>query len=121
MNYYQIYFHNLTSVLESLHNQLRKNIKWRWGQKGRNSFEKFKELLCSPKLLVHYSNSLPLIIGCDSSPFTIGTFLSHKYPDNFFTIITDHKPLLGILLENKSIPIIVALRIQKLAIIWKRK
>ena len=34
-----------------------------------------------------------------------------------FTIMTDHKPLLGILAENKSIPIMAASRIQRWAII----
>ena len=52
------------------------------GREERNSFEKVKELLCSPKLLVHYINLLPLIIACVVSFYRIGAVLYHKYPDN---------------------------------------
>ena len=82
INYYGRHLPNLASVLEPLHNLPRKNIKCRWGRKERTSFETVKELLCSPKLLVHYSNSLPLIIACDASPYTVRAVLSHTYPGN---------------------------------------
>ena len=156
INYYQRHLPNLASVLEPLHNLLRKNVQWRWGRKERNTFEKVKKPLCSPKLPVHYHNSLALIIAFDASPYRIGAGLSHKYPGNSerpiaymsrslssveknysqigkesldavkkfdqyiygrFTITTDRKPLLGILAENKSIPIMAASRMQRWAII----
>ena len=123
----------------------------------RNSFQKFK---CFPKLLVHFNNSLPLIIACDTSPNSIGVILSHRYPENSkrlitcmsrslssaeknyseikkeslslmdsvkkfhqyicglsFIISTDHKPFLGIMSKNKTVPIIAASRIQPWAIV----
>ena len=106
---------------------------------------------CSSKLLLHFNNSLPLIIACGASLYGIRAALSHKYPDipqrpiaylsrslssagefdisghcekiyqficdHSFTIITDHKPFLGNLAENKSVPIMPAARIQRCAII----
>ena len=82
LNYYRRHLPNLSSVLEPLHNLLRKNVKWKWEKKEKESFDRIKKLLCSSKLLVHYSASLPLIIDCDASQYGIGAVLSHKYPDN---------------------------------------
>ena len=78
INYYRRHLPDLVSVLEPLHNLLRKSIKWRWGRKERNNFEKVKEPLFSLKLLVPFL----LIIACDTSLYEIGAALSHKYPDN---------------------------------------
>ena len=78
INYYRRHLPDLVNVLEPLHNLPRKSIKWRWGRKERNNFEKVKEPLFSPKLLVPFL----LIIACDTSLYGIGAALSHKYPDN---------------------------------------
>ena len=51
IHYYLRHLPNLASVLESLHNLLRKNVKRRWGRK--ESFEKATEFLCSLKLFAH--------------------------------------------------------------------
>ena len=32
-------------------------------------------------LLVHFDNSLPLILSCDASPYGVGAVLSHKMSD----------------------------------------
>uniref|UniRef100_UPI00109F456C uncharacterized protein K02A2.6-like n=1 Tax=Podarcis muralis TaxID=64176 RepID=UPI00109F456C len=110
-------------------------------------------LLSSDSVLVQYSESRPLVLACDASPFGIGAVLSHRFPDgreaplayfsrtlspterNYsqldkealalvagvkrfheylygrtFDLITDHKPLLGLLTGDRPTPPVLSPR-----------
>uniref|UniRef100_UPI0010A03C36 uncharacterized protein K02A2.6-like n=1 Tax=Podarcis muralis TaxID=64176 RepID=UPI0010A03C36 len=110
-------------------------------------------LLSSDSVLVQYSESRPLVLACDASPFGIGAVLSHRFPDgreaslayfsrtlspterNYsqldkealalvagvkrfheylygrtFDLITDHKPLLGLLAGDRPTPPVLSPR-----------
>ncbi|XP_026562549.1 uncharacterized protein K02A2.6-like [Pseudonaja textilis] len=125
-------------------------------QREETAFQRTKDLLTSDAVLIQYSETLPLSVTCDASPFGIGAVLSHTLPDgteapiaffsrtlaklerNYsqldkealaivagvkrfheylygrnFSIITDHKPLLGILAGNKATPNILSPRMTR--------
>ena len=60
---------NLSTLLAPLYKLLRNGVVWRWGRPQRQAFDGAKELLSSPKLLVHYDATKELILTCDASPY----------------------------------------------------
>ena len=159
LNYYHRFLPDVATVLEPLHELLRKGTAWKWNSEQQEAFESAKELLQSAKLLVHFNPDLELIIASDASNYGIGAVLSHKMPDgterpigyvsrslnsaerNYstiekealaiivgvkkfhqflyghrFTIKTDHKPLEGLLRENKGISSQASSRVQRWAL-----
>lgn len=81
LNYYHRFLPNLSTWLAPLHNLLRKSIKWHWGSGQRKAFEKSKQLIQSPEVLVHYDTQKDLILACDASPYGVGAVLSHRMVD----------------------------------------
>ena len=65
----------------------------------RNSFQKVS---CSPKLLVPFNNTLPLIIACDASPYAIRALLSHRYQESSKRLITSMSRSLSSAEKNYS-------------------
>ena len=49
LNYYHRHLPNLADIVEPLHRMLCRSSKWNWGRKQKQSFQKIKEILCSPK------------------------------------------------------------------------
>ncbi|XP_064642179.1 uncharacterized protein K02A2.6-like [Lineus longissimus] len=160
LNYYERFLRNRATVLEPLHELLRKKGSWHWGPDQQKAFVVSKELLQSSKILVHYDPAKEIIVAPDASPYGLGAVLSHpgeiKGQDrpvayasrslssaerNYsqlekealalifavkkwhqylwgrtFTLLTDHKPLVGLLHQDKPIPPTAALRIQRWAL-----
>ena len=81
LNYCHIHLSNLSTILEPLHEVLRKGAKWKWQDRLKQSFRKAKRMLCSSKRLVHYGPSKPLVVSCNASPYGIGPVASHTLPD----------------------------------------
>ena len=54
LNYYHRHLPNLAHILELVNNLLRKKSKWNCEREQKQSFDKIKEILCSPKLLIHF-------------------------------------------------------------------
>ena len=69
---------DMASRLERLYELLRKGTKWRWGKEQQNLFDKAKDVLCNPRLLVHFNLKKPLILACDASPYGVGGVLAHN-------------------------------------------
>jgi len=82
VNYYSKFLPNLASSLAPLYQLLNKNTKWMWTKKQAMTFQAIKTALKSSSLLVHFDNSLPLILSCDASPYGVGAVLSHKMSNN---------------------------------------
>ena len=51
LNYYCKFLPNLSSTLHPLYSLLQKSTKWTWGSEEKETFEKAKALLSSPRLL----------------------------------------------------------------------
>lgn len=159
LNYYHRFLPDVSTVLEPLHELLRKGKPWKWETRQRQAFETAKKCLQSEQLLVHFDDTKPLYLSCDASPYGVGAVLSHrlqngtdrpigymsrslssaergysqlekealaiifglkKFHQYLFgkhcTIVTDHKPLLGLLGEHKGIPQQAAARMQRWAL-----
>ena len=81
LNYYGKFIANLASVLAPLHQLLRKDVRWKWGEAEEDAFQRSKkELLASP-VLVHYDPRRELLLACDTSPYGVGAVLSQRMED----------------------------------------
>ena len=88
INYYGKFLQNLATTLFPLYSLLQKNKRWSWGQSQAEAFDAVKKLLLSSRVLVHFDDSLPLVLSCDASPYGIGAVLSHIMPNG------DERPVL---------------------------
>ena len=80
-NYYGQFIKNLSSEIAPLNKLLTKNEQFVWGSDEENAFQRSKELLQSPDVLVHYDQEKELILSCDASPYGIGVVLAHRMGD----------------------------------------
>ena len=81
LNYYHRFIPDAATVLEPLHQLLRKGTNWQWLEEQQIAFEKAKELLQSAELLVHFDPRKELILASDASDYGVGAVLSHKMED----------------------------------------
>ena len=81
VNYYCKFIPDLSSLLHPLYALLRKRREWKWGSQEEEAFVKAKEMLQSPRVLVHYNPDLPLVLATDASPYGVGAVLSHQFPE----------------------------------------
>ncbi|XP_062401725.1 LOW QUALITY PROTEIN: uncharacterized protein K02A2.6-like [Sardina pilchardus] len=159
LNYYHRFLPNVATVLEPLHELLRKGVPWKWEKRHESAFDAAKKCLQSEQLLMHFDDTKPLYLACDASPYGVGAVLSHRLQDGadrpigymsrslssaergysqlekealaiifglkkfhqylygkHCTIVTDHKPLLGLFGELKGIPQQAAARMQRWAL-----
>ena len=78
LNYYHRFLPDVATVLEPLHQLLRKGEKCKWLEEQQTAFDKAKELLQSADLLVHFDPEKELILETDASDYGVGAVLSHK-------------------------------------------
>ncbi len=64
LNYYHRFLPSVSTMLEPLHELLRKG----WGKRQSQAFEAAKKSLQSEQLLVHFDDTKPLYLSCDASP-----------------------------------------------------
>ncbi|XP_060810048.1 uncharacterized protein K02A2.6-like [Amyelois transitella] len=81
LNYYGKFIPNLSSILNPLHNLLKKDNQWDWNPSCAIAFDNAKKSLLSDKVLAHYEEGRPLVLSVDSSAYGIGAVLAHRYPD----------------------------------------
>ena len=78
LNYCHRFLPDVATVLEPLHQLLRKGSKWAWLEQQQTAFEEAKELLQSTDLLVHFDPEKELVLATDASDYGVGAVLSHK-------------------------------------------
>ena len=78
LNYYHRFLPDVATILEPLHQLLRKGSKWQWQREQQEAFAKSKELLQSAELLVHFDPAKELVLATDASDYGVGAVLSHK-------------------------------------------
>ena len=82
INYYGKFLPNLSMVLIPLYKLLKNNTSWKWSTEQAKAFQDAKNLLKSPRVLIHYDSSRPLMLTCDASPYGVGAVLAHIMDDN---------------------------------------
>ena len=78
VNYYGKFLPNLATLLSPLYALLQKRRPWKWAAEQAKTFRDVKALLQSSRVLVHFDDSLPLVLETDASPYGVGAVLSHN-------------------------------------------
>lgn len=78
VNYYSRFVKNLQILCTPLHELLTKNSSWEWTERHQNAFEKIRESISSPAILVHFDPKQPIILACDSSIRGLGAVIQHR-------------------------------------------
>jgi transposase InsO family protein len=81
ITFYARFIPQVGTLAAPLYNLTRKNVRFHWNARCKQSFQKLKTELTSCRVLVPYQPSLPLILATDSSPWALGGVLSHQFPD----------------------------------------
>ena len=81
LSYYSWFLPNMATLLAPLYQLLRNGEQWCWSRKHESAFEKAKEQLVSSQVLAHFDPDVEIRLACDTSDYSIGAVLSHKYPD----------------------------------------
>ena len=66
LNYYHRFVPDAATILEPLHQLLRKGSTWQWQKEKQEAFAKSKELLQSVELLVHFDPAKELVLATDT-------------------------------------------------------
>ncbi|XP_056132701.1 uncharacterized protein K02A2.6-like, partial [Lampris incognitus] len=77
LNYYGRFMRDLSTVLQPLHQLLKKEVEWKWTPECAAAFKAAKEQLVKSSVVVHYDTQKPLRLACDASPYGIGAVMSH--------------------------------------------
>lgn len=78
-NFYAKFVPNAATILEPLYDLLKKNVKWNFERKCKNSFLKAKQMLTSTSILDHYDPDKELNLTVNASSVGIGAVISQKY------------------------------------------
>lgn len=81
INFYHKYIPNSATILDPLHNLLRKNQQFIWSHECEKAFNTIKALLCSQPVLEIYDPNLPINIYTDASIEGVGAILKQIQPD----------------------------------------
>ena len=81
LNYYGNFTPNLSTLLQPLHELLRKGVKWAWIEECEKAFVHSKSELVADKVLVPYDEKRKLILACDTSPYGVGAVILHVMDD----------------------------------------
>ena len=81
VNYYSKFIPNCSIILSPLYSLLQKNSRWTWNSTEDDCFKQAKELLTSPRLLVHYDLNKKILLSTDASSYGIGAVLTHQMED----------------------------------------
>lgn len=76
VNYYRSFVKNASSILNPLHELLKKNCHWVWKPEHDNAVKQIKEQLASEQNLAHFNPDAQLVLTVDASPSGLGAILS---------------------------------------------
>ncbi|KAI4881016.1 hypothetical protein NFI96_011261 [Prochilodus magdalenae] len=81
LNYYGRFLKDLSTLLQPLHQLLKKEVPWTWSPECDIAFQKTKQQLLHSSLVGHYDTQKPLRLACDASPYGLGAVISHTMED----------------------------------------
>lgn len=82
INFHHKFIPHSATILDPLHNLLRKNVKFYWSKECQESFEKVKSLMCSEPILKIFDPESQIIIYTDASIKGVGAVLKQKDENN---------------------------------------
>ena len=80
-NYYRWFVKDFAKIVRLLHEMIRKENKWSWGEKQQKAFEELKERFTTEPVLVTPDLDKEMRVKADASDFVMGGVLSMKYED----------------------------------------
>ena len=80
-NYYRWFVKDFAKIAKPLHEMMRKEKKWDWGEKQQKVFEELKRRFTTEPVLVTPDLDKEMRVEADVSDFAIGGMLSMKYED----------------------------------------
>ena len=81
VNYYKWFVKDFVKIAKLLHEMMRKEIKWNWGEKQQKAFKELKERFMTEPVLVTPDLNRKMRIEVDVSDFVMGRVLSIKCKD----------------------------------------
>ncbi|XP_054280986.1 uncharacterized protein K02A2.6-like [Macrosteles quadrilineatus] len=82
VQYYSKFIKDASTLLNPLHQLLRKEKRFHWSQECEKAFTCVKEEIASDTVLTPYNPDFPVILATDASPVGLSAVLSHKMPNN---------------------------------------
>ena len=133
LTFYRRFLPNLATILQPLHQLLKKGQVFRWVIDHERAFDMAKELLRKPpvpedkeqSVAFHSITMAPAEknysqVKKEASAMICGVREFHKYLwGRHFNIYTDHKPFLGLLGEMKPLPKYSSSRLQRWALLMQ--
>jgi len=80
-NYYRRFVKDFAKIAKLLHEMMRKEMKWNWGERQQKTFEELKERFTTEPVLVIPDLDKEMRVEADASDFTTGGVLSMKCED----------------------------------------
>ena len=75
-NYYRWFVKDFAKIAKPLHEMMRKETKWSWGERQQKAFEKLKEKFTTEPVLVIPDLDKEIRVEADASDFVMGGVLS---------------------------------------------
>lgn len=79
LNHYRKFVPNMATIVHHLCNLLKDNTDWMWSDECQRSFDRLKQVITSPDVLVHYNPSLKIKLTCDASNYGLGAVFSRVF------------------------------------------
>lgn len=81
VNYYGRFVPDLATIAYPLMRLLKKQQEFHWDKDCEEAFLTIRDVVASDKVLVPYSDSLPVVLATDASPYGVSAVLSHVFPN----------------------------------------
>ena len=83
IQFYSPFAKQLSDIAHPLYDALKndRETKFTWTERMNVAFAAIKEELCSPRVLVAFDPSKPLVLATDASPYGISAIISHRFED----------------------------------------
>lgn len=81
IGFYMKFVKSMSALRAPLDHLMKKDVDFEWTRSCQEAFDKFKEVLQSDLLLMHYNPDLPITIATDASQYGIGAVAYHTLPD----------------------------------------
>jgi len=86
-NYYRRFVKDFTRIAKPLHEMMKKEMKWNWGERQQRAFEKLKKRFTTEPVLVILDLDKEMRVEVDASDFVMRGVLSMKCKDKKWRLV----------------------------------